>query len=333
MIHIRSLIVLGILVAAASTAFAQPAGAQAEILFRRGQDLLAHGKVAEACAAFDESERLAPGVTTVLNQANCREKNGQLATAWGLFLEADRQTRAATDGLGKQLHQSAVDHAKKLESRLSTLKIVVPAESRVGGLEIRRDGELVDAAAWNQALPLDGGTYKIAAHAPGNVEWTSSVTVGAERDARTIDIPKLSPAALAPAPTTTGAALTPNAPDGTTSSGAGPSERQTSSRLPLVFGVAAIALAGGAVGFHLWGNATYDQTKQGTDSQKLDAWHSANDKRYVAEGMGIAALGCAGVAVWLYVRDRHAPADETVAHSVVIMPASERLGVSLIGRF
>ena len=36
-------------------------------------------------------------VATLLNHASCREKNEQLATAWGLFLEAERQTRAATD--------------------------------------------------------------------------------------------------------------------------------------------------------------------------------------------------------------------------------------------
>jgi hypothetical protein len=331
-IYLRSVIALGLLAVGAANAFAQPAGAQAEILFRKGKDLLAHGKTAEACAAFDESEKLEPGVTTVLNQANCREKNGQIATAWGLFLEADRQTRAATDSVGKQLHQVAADHAQKLESRLSTLKISVPAESRTVGLEIRRDGELVDAAVWNQALPIDGGTYAIAAHAPGNADWTGTVTVGGERDAKTIDIPKLAPAVLAPpAPTDHSVPSAPKGPSAPTDS---VSDRHPSSRVPLVLGGAAVALAAGAIGFELWGDSTYDQTKQGTDAQKLDAWHSANDKRYVAEGMGVAALGCATVAVWLYVANRH-ESDEVAARGMVITPvvASERAGLALIGRF
>ncbi len=332
MFHARPLFVLGLLAVAAPNVFAQPAGAQAEILYRQAKQLLSQGKTAEACAAFDESAKLDPTVPTVLGQAICREKNGQLATAWGLFLGAERQTRAARDDAGKQLHQMASDRAQKLEARLSTLKIVVPAESRVGGLEIRRDGETVTAAAWNQALPLDGGTYKITASAPGNPQWTSTVTIGAERDAKTIDIPKLSPAALA-APTTGPAPTMDPAP--TASAVEGPTERRTSSRLPLVLGGVAIVLAGGAIGFELWGKSTYDQTDQGTDSQKLDAWHSANNKRYIAEGMGVAALGCAGVAVWLYVRGRHAPADERVARGVVVTPvvASERAGVALMGRF
>src|SRR5215813_3345462 len=90
-----------------SAALAQPAGAQAEVLFRQGRDLLAAGKVAEACSAFEESQKLEPAVTTLLNLAGCREKLGQLATAWGMFLQAVRETRAAPDDDKQQLHDLA----------------------------------------------------------------------------------------------------------------------------------------------------------------------------------------------------------------------------------
>ena len=49
---------------------------------------------------------------------------------------------------------------------------------------------------WNKPLPVDGGTYQISARAPGNAEWSSSITVAAERDARMIEIPRLRPAEL-----------------------------------------------------------------------------------------------------------------------------------------
>lgn len=42
-----------------------------------------------------------PVPSTLLNLASCRERNGQLATAWGLFLDAERATREATDGANK----------------------------------------------------------------------------------------------------------------------------------------------------------------------------------------------------------------------------------------
>ncbi len=45
----------------------------------------------------------------------------------------------------------------------------------------------------DQALPIDGGTYQISARAPGNATWSSSVVVAAERDARSLEIPKLRP--------------------------------------------------------------------------------------------------------------------------------------------
>jgi hypothetical protein len=40
----------------------QPAGAQAEVLFRQGRHLLAAGQVAEACSAFENSQKVEPAV-------------------------------------------------------------------------------------------------------------------------------------------------------------------------------------------------------------------------------------------------------------------------------
>lgn len=49
-------IITVVLVLSSSAALAQPAGAQAEVLFRQGRQLLAAGKLAEACSAFEESQ-------------------------------------------------------------------------------------------------------------------------------------------------------------------------------------------------------------------------------------------------------------------------------------
>src|SRR5690349_1387185 len=100
----------------ARMAHAQPAAAQAETLFDRGRDLLAAGKIAEACDAFESSQNLDPQLTTLLNLADCREKNKQLASAWGHFLEAERQTRGKSGG-AKKLHTTAKDRAAKLEAK------------------------------------------------------------------------------------------------------------------------------------------------------------------------------------------------------------------------
>ncbi|HEY4238935.1 MAG TPA: tetratricopeptide repeat protein [Kofleriaceae bacterium] len=182
----RGIIVMAALLAPALAA-AEPNTAQAELLFRQGRAQMAAGKLAEACAAFEESEQLAPAPTTLMNLGGCREKQGELATAWSLFLDAERATR--TD---PQLHGVAQQLAAKLEPRVSPLTISVPPESRIAGLVIARGGQPVDAVLWNQPAPVDGGTYKIIARA-GNAAWSTTITIAREGDAKVVHVPDIRP--------------------------------------------------------------------------------------------------------------------------------------------
>lgn len=319
------MVVALMLVLAASAAHAQSSGAQAETLFREGRDLMAQGKFAEACAAFDASQRLDPTIATLLNQAACREKNGQLATAWGEFLEAERQTRGAADDATRRLHQVAASRAARLEPRLSTLTIAVSGENRVAGLEILRNGEPVDPGTWNRALPVDGGTYEIIARAPGIAEWSGTITVGNEHDVRAIELPRL-------------AAATPRTGAPSTTPRPATADHPRRRRVPLALAGGALALAGGAVGLEIWGSSTYARAKTEPDNaRQLALWHSANARRYVAEGLGAASLACAGVAVWLYLRagKGEAPSPSTHAGRIHLVPivASDRAGLLVMGRY
>jgi hypothetical protein len=308
-----------------AAAQAQSGGAQAETLFRQGKDLMAKGKIVEACAAFDASQKLDPTIATLLNQAACREKNAQLATAWGLFLEAERQTRTATDAATQQLHQVAATKAAKLEPRLSTLTVTVTDPNRVPGLQVLRGGEPVDPGAWNRALPVDGGTYQITARAPGNAEWSATITVGNEHDARTIEIPRLKAAALEELPVHTADGEAAPAPP-----------RARSKTVPLVIGGAAVALAGGALGFELWARSTNSQSvdEKTSNDRRISLWHSANNKRFVAEGLGVASLAAAGVAVWLTLRPAaEAPDARTARVELAPMVAREAAGLVVVGGF
>ena len=147
--------------ALAAVAHADGTTARAESLFKEGRRLMAAGKIAEACATFDASQKIDPATTTVLNQADCREKNAQLATAWSLFLEAERQTRASTDDVGKKMHGVATDRAAKLEGQVSHLTINVG--KLVPGLVIQRGTDVLDPGEFGRAMPIDGGTYTIVA--------------------------------------------------------------------------------------------------------------------------------------------------------------------------
>lgn len=97
--HTRSIFVAIFVTSAlaAAPASAQPAQAQAEHLFREGKRLIAEGNIAAACDAFEGSYAKDPAVSTLLNLADCREKNQQYASAWGYFIEAGRKTRGKPD--------------------------------------------------------------------------------------------------------------------------------------------------------------------------------------------------------------------------------------------
>lgn len=189
-----SLVVAPLLVAVLSVvapraSFAQSLIAQAQSLFDQGQELLSAGKFAEACAAFQASHKLDPAVTTLLNLADCRAQNAQLATAWGHFLEAERMANATAN---KKLATIAARHAARLKPRLSKLVIVVPPDHQLPGLLLLRGDEPIDSATWNHALPVDGGPYQLTAKAPGRQPWTTTIQIKPERDVQTIEIPSFS---------------------------------------------------------------------------------------------------------------------------------------------
>lgn len=169
-------------------AAAQSKSAEAEQLFRDGKRLMGEGKFAEACVAFASSQELDPTVSTLVNLADCREKNGQLASAWGAFLEVERKTRGDAKKAG--LHKIAKDRAAKLEPRLSYLTVSVPAESQVEGLALTRNGETLAPGSWNRAIPVDGGAYTITGQAPGHEAWSTTIEVPSEAGRVSVDVPR-----------------------------------------------------------------------------------------------------------------------------------------------
>lgn len=325
----RTILTVASLVALARIADAQPAAAQAEALFRQGQELKTQGKYAEACAAFDASQKLDPSISTVLNQADCRERLGQLATAWGLFLEAERQTWAATNEAATQMHALAAERAAKLEPRLSTLTIAVLDDAQVGGLEVLRDADAVDRGAWNKALPIDGGTYTITARAPGNAPWSTTVTVGDERDARRVEIPKLKAAELAvPTPATTAEIPMTDPPPAE----GGPRNR----RIPLGSKIAAAATGVGLVTsivltkIGLSAESDFKELRDQGMATQADADKVSRDQNLINVSWGLTGAAAVTAVVIYFV----APSYSTDRKSVVIArPRDGGWTAGLIGRF
>ena len=188
--HTRSIIVAMFVTSAlaAGPASAQPAQAQAEHLFREGKRLMGEGNIAAACDAFEGSYAKDPAVSTLLNLADCREKNQQYASAWGYFIEAGRKTRNKPDMAA--LNKTAEQRATGIEPRLSYLIINVPDEARVEGLTITRNGVAVDVIEWNRDVPVDGGTYRVEGKAPAFEPWSTTITVGNAKDKQSVNVPR-----------------------------------------------------------------------------------------------------------------------------------------------
>ena len=145
------------------TAVAQSAAAQAWELLSQGRTLMDQGTFGEACARFEDSRKLVPGMAALINLAWCRLQNKQFATAWELYLEVEHVTRAKVDNDAKQQHENALKRMKEIEPKRSKLRINVSTKSQIDGLNIRRGAEVVDLTKWNREMPIDGGTYKITA--------------------------------------------------------------------------------------------------------------------------------------------------------------------------
>jgi hypothetical protein len=172
---------------------APPAGAQsatdsatAESLFNEALALLANKKAAEACPKLEASQRLDPGVGTLLYLADCYQQVGRTASAWGTFREAAYLAKSAKD----DRENVAVESARNLEPKLSYLTVQVTQPPGVT-LEVKRDGKLMQDALWNTAIPVDPGDHTIEATAPGKKPWSATLNVGEGPRQESVAVPAL----------------------------------------------------------------------------------------------------------------------------------------------
>jgi hypothetical protein len=285
-------------VLAPAVASAEPAGegngptatshAAAEALFTEGRALLDAGHYAEACVKLAESQRLDPSAGTLLNLGECFEKNGQTASAWATFKDAER---ASVDRHRPDWEKTAQRRAATLEGRLSRVTVVVPAPARVDGLVIEIGELRVEPALYDTPIPLDPGPHVVHARAPGRVPWGSEISIASESDRRSITVPVLAIEVLAPP---AGAKAAPD-PDAN-----GPGLARRSGGIPVVawaLGAGAVVLAG--VGVTLWVSGQNDRsdlsrTCAATGTCAHDDIVASRTKLIAGDvlvGAGIVALG------------------------------------------
>jgi hypothetical protein len=177
------LITCAIVCAGAGAAHGQATtSAAATAQFDKGRTLFKAGKYAEACAAFEQSQKIEAAFGTLYNLAGCYVKIGKLASAWVAYRElAQRDTRAARKA-------DSAKRARELEPRLARLVITVSgtgsgagsgAKGSPDGLSVTMNGQDVTALV-GADNPVDPGRYQIVATAPQFKDREISVEVVAE---------------------------------------------------------------------------------------------------------------------------------------------------------
>ena len=136
--------------------------AAAEGLFRDGRALMKRGQLGAACNKLAESVRLDPGaVGALMNLAECESQIGRTASAWQKWQLASERLHP-----GDRRLTTALARIHALEAKLARLVVTLPP-SAPAGLEIRRDGVVLDLDRIGTPIPVDPGTHALAVTAPG----------------------------------------------------------------------------------------------------------------------------------------------------------------------
>jgi hypothetical protein len=291
--------------------------AVAEALYRQARDLMAAGKLDEACPKFAESQRLDPATGTLLNLASCHERQGRLASAWLEY--SDAMVAARRDGRDDRV-DFARERATDLEPKLSRLTIVLAPDADADGLTLEFDGANVGRAVLGAPFPVDPGEHSVRASAPGKTAQVFSVKMGAAADQQSLTIGKLADAPLEPAPTT------PTATPLVTATGPTSDEltlRPIPTSVYIAGGVTlALVASAGATGLaYLHKKADYD------DLRTSDRRHEALTYGRINLGLWIGAALGAGVTTVLYAT-RPARRASAVQVTPLIGPLVAGLGVA-----
>jgi hypothetical protein len=290
-------------------------------LFEQGRADLAAGKVDAACKKFELSLRKDPrAVGTLLNLALCNERQGKVASALSLFIEAyDRANES-----------SSVEQRAAAEEHIATLRPQVPflVLSRTGaalaGEKLLIDDKVVSLD--EKEVAVDPGTHDITLTAPGRLpfetQFSAKVSARVKLTLPELAIPKQGVVRVRE------------------------SWRRSYGKFATITGGALVALAGGGILYakhrydtqfedpdgsgpklpHCGSGPTTDdglETCDRTGKSKVDSARTIGTTSAVIGGLGAATL-VAGIYLWI-----------SAPSGVVVTPVAgpEGAGVSVSGRF
>jgi len=172
--------------------------AAAEALFEEGTKLMAEQKFDAACAKFEASSAIENGLGIKLWLADCYDRVGRTASAWGLFSEA--AALAHQSGQAER-ERAANERAVDLERRLSKLAIKPPLGGLPAGVVVTLNGVAIPTASLGTPLPVDPGVEHVVFRAPGYRAITLERAVSPGPSSFVLEVPRFEaePRAATPA--------------------------------------------------------------------------------------------------------------------------------------
>lgn len=316
----------------ASSSQVRAQSAEAEVLFREGKKLMKQGETTSACDKFDASEKIEPSIGAEMNLGDCREKAGQLATAWGVFVKAQQTAKHLGD---RRKGAEAQRRAKALESKLVHLTIEVSEDARLEGLVVKRNDVRLEPGQYGQRVPVDADDYVITAEAPGHLPFKRKITVGKKN--KIVEVPILEDAP-APSVATTAVKPVPSSPIVQASTQpaapAEPSSFTTTRKLAVVLAVVGGAAGAGGI---VYGIKAKDLEKESdavcpttrcSDPSAFDLNKKAHDDALLANiGMIGGGAVVAGALVLWFV------GGPSRSDGVAIAPSIGTNSIGIAGRF
>ena len=147
----------GILVAALCVLGGAAHADKADQLFKKGKKLLGEKKYAEACAAFEESDRIDPGIGAKVNVARCYQEWGKLAAAWRWFSDAEKMAKDTKDDRASKVHALV----EEIDPSVPRLTIKAPPGADTSKLVIKLDGAPFETSALGTEQRVDPGPHQV----------------------------------------------------------------------------------------------------------------------------------------------------------------------------
>jgi hypothetical protein len=143
-----------LVIALAGTAYAD----KADALFKKAKKQLAEKRYPEACATFEQVDKLDPGIGAKLNVGKCYEEWGKLALAYRWYTDAETMAASAKDERATKIHALA----EELDTNVPRITLKLPDGANPDVVEtVTLDGKPVSEAVFGIEQRVDPGAHVI----------------------------------------------------------------------------------------------------------------------------------------------------------------------------